>query len=897
MPVQKDSIPIVQTKLYRPPVTGDLVVRKKLCARLEEGRKLPLTLVAAPAGYGKSTLVSHWVEQSGHPTAWLSLEESDSDLRVFLAYFVAAVQSVYPKACTKMAALIRSRDLPPVHVLARELNNDLNGISKPLVVVLDDYHSISKPAVHEVLGFQLKHRLPQLNLVVVSRRNPPLPSASLRAQHLICEIRMSDLMFSLAETSAFLRKASPCTLDSETTGLLHEALEGWPVGLRLALMALGEDVDKDRLFEGISGESALVQEYLMTEVLSGLSPVRRKCLFRISILNRFCTPLCEALCDGACGNTSCMYDEQQILGSREAWTPLCVSLDTRNHWFRFHHVFQNVLQRSMCDHLQPEEIHEIHRRAMVWLESNDLIEEAMFHALKAGGDEAANLIVRHRHHAMNEEQWVRLLHWLDQLPQDAVRQNPDLLLLRSWCSLGYPEMFDALDEVEDLLKDMPPNSETTELRGELLAYRSMEHYVMADSGNTVRIAEEALQLLGPGQLSERGFAYILLVLGKQMQGHFTEGRADVFYALRDRSILQTTCHSRLLNALCFGYWMEADQNQLMAAAKEYYKLGQTLGFAETIDLSCYFVGIHHYARNELDEAAKHLEQVVDNPEISNLHNYIHCTYALAMTRQAQGQETKAIALVKDTISRAFQTHNPTVLLETQAFEAELAFRQGRLAEASQWAGEFDPASPSAMYRFYVPHFTKVRILLAQDGNDSIQEAARLSLELCGLTEKTHNRHYHIAASILNAMALDKMGRGAEALPVLGKAVKLAQPGGGIRSFVDEGPHVASLLNQLDLEGESLRFVGSILAAFKSETEDRSSPRIHGDQKLLDPFSKREREVFALMAQELGNREIGEKLFISPGTVKRHTNSIYSKLAVHSRRDAVVKARGLGLLDG
>jgi LuxR family maltose regulon positive regulatory protein len=612
-------------------------------------------------------------------------------------------------------------------------------------------------------------------------------------------------------------------------------------------------------------------------------------------LDRFCAPLSQSICRGACGDSPCMYEARENNSTREIWSPLCIPLDTRNEWYRFHHLFQKLLRQQFDKRLSPPEVREVFHRAMVWTEENGYIEEAILYALKAGEEHAVDLVVRHRHQAMNREQWGRLRHWLNQFSEEQVEQTPDLLLLRAWCSVGYPEMFELFGPIDALLDALPEES-TEQLRGELLAYRALQHYAGADAQNTVSAAEEALRLLDPAQLSERGFAYILFALGKQMQGRFTEGRNAVLNALNDRSIYQTTCHSRLLAALCFTYWMEGDHAKLAESAKEYRKLGDGLGFSETIQHSHYFSGLNHYARNELDEAGEHFARVAGNPEISNLHNYLHSTYALAMTRQAQGREPEARQLVQHAVSHAFENQNPSMLLQTEAFEAELALRQGRLAEAEDWMNKFEPPAYRALWRFYVPDFTCVRILLAQDTAASAREAARLSVELCDMTRSIHNRHFHITALTLHALALDRLDQRGDALTVLDRAVRLSQPGGQLRCYLDEDPQVLVLLNQLDLEKESLHYVARILAAAKHNAAEKPNPAAGKLQNLMDPLSRRERDVLVLMAESLDNRKIASRLFISPGTVKRHTHSIYSKLAVHSRLDAVTKARGLGLLD-
>jgi LuxR family maltose regulon positive regulatory protein len=257
------AIPLLQTKLHRPAVTDDVIDRRKLHAALEESRSLPLTLVVAPAGYGKSTLVSHWAEQSGYPVAWLSLEQTDNDLQVFLSYFVAAIRSVVPEACPDSAARLRSKNPPPADIMARELNNELEAIQQPVIVVLDDYHLITQPKIHDALGFQLKHWPGRLHLVIASRRDPPLPTASLRAHNRMGEIRLDDLMFSLAESDRFLSRAAPCPMDAEAVQVLHEALEGWPVGLRLSVLAMGRNMDTQGFVRGLPDTNALIQDYLL----------------------------------------------------------------------------------------------------------------------------------------------------------------------------------------------------------------------------------------------------------------------------------------------------------------------------------------------------------------------------------------------------------------------------------------------------------------------------------------------------------------------------------------------------------------------------------------------------------------------------------------------------------
>ena len=368
-------------------------------------------------------------------------------------------------------------------------------------------------------------------------------------------------------------------------------------------------------------------------------------------------------------------------------------------------------------------------------------------------------------------------------------------------------------------------------------------------------------------------------------------------ALSQAETANTTYHSRLLGTLCFGFWNDADTVQLKAAAHEYLELGRRLRFAESIDHGLYFSGLVHYANNELDQAVSVLKEVIENPAISNMHNYLQSAYTLALCYVALDQQEAAGRLVERTISIAFKSRQSSMMVQTKAFEAEIALRTGHVAAAEKWVSGFDAdRCRPIMWRFYVPHFTRNRVLLALNTKESIASVLNSSAKLCDDTEKIHHTHFQIISLIQQALALQASGKGDQALSVMAKAVQCALPGGGIRSFLDEGEGVAALLNQLKLDSEALRFVGKILSGFRNTAVDESlHSTINLQAGVLDPLSTREREVLLMLAGPLDNKAIAEKLFISPGTVKRHTNSIYSKLVVHSRRAAVDKARGLGLL--
>ena len=475
------AAPIIRTKLHRPLVTRDFVFRKTLQDRLDEGGHQPLTLVSAPAGYGKSTLVSHWLETRDGPSAWLSLDETDSDIRRFLCYVVAAVQTVFPEACAETTAQLEAEELAPLPVLAGCLSNDFDDIEEFLVLVLDDYHRINESAVHELVNPLLLHPTPRLQLVVISRRDPPLSLGVLRAHNSVAEIRMQDLKFTLADTAAFLEEAAGKTVSSTTLARLQQITEGWVTGLRLATLALKHRSDADAFLRGLTGSVRTIQDYLAEEILAQQLPAAQDCLIKTSILNCFCAPLCSAVCMAQCSAGEGTLCGNPFIRFLDDAGMLCVSLDEQGEWYRYHHLFQELLQRQLKARRTPNEIAELHRRAASWFEAQGLLEEAIHHALKADGPaEAGRLIVRHRSEILNGEQWYRLDLWLKRLPAEVVEKEPELLMLKAWLLQNhgsYPQAYALLDRIEELLADGEcERCDTNRLRGGVNALRSRQRY-------------------------------------------------------------------------------------------------------------------------------------------------------------------------------------------------------------------------------------------------------------------------------------------------------------------------------------------------------------------------------------------------------------------------------------
>jgi len=900
------ALPLLRTKLYRPPVAEDHIHRTHLLERLNQRIHRPLTLVSAPAGYGKSTLVSCWLESCNIPSAWVSLDQNDSDLSVFVSYFLAAVQTVFPGFGQETQAFLKAAELPPAAQLARTLINELDQAEKEFILVLDDYHLIREKAVHNLLAALLSHPPGPMHLVLATRRDPALPLSELRVQGHMTEIRARQLRFSKTETAAFLRQVMGLEIDDRTAAIIEKKTEGWVAGLRLAALSMRKQTDLDRILDHLPEEGSYVMDYVAEEIITQQPQEIQKYLMTTSILKRFCAPLCEALCPVDAEVNTCVMGGQEFLESLQQANLFVISLDNQRHWFRYHHLFQRLLKHQLERCFSPEKVGELHKIAGKWFADNGLIEEALEHQLAAGDiPAAAQLVAYHRHDLMNREQWHRLRRWLSKLPRDSIEKDPQLLMVEAWLLIGWAEMAEVKDRIEAILTAMSPDSPLRKkLEGEWDTLRSLLHYHVADSPNALAYAQQAMVKLPREHMSVRGLALMLLGLSHQMAGNLGKAHSVVLAALKEKDGHQSTYQGRVLLTFCFIDYMEADLNRVLQVGQQVIRLGQEMGLAELVAHGYYFQGISHYDRNDLAAAENNLLSVAKGAHVVNSHNFAYSAFALALTYLSTGRSDQAREMVESVVNHAMEIHNISLLQTAEAFQAEMAIRQGDIAGVAHWAKAFDPDPFLVAYRFYVPQITFAKWFMAQDTVDSRRQAAKLLSRLHDFFTSTHNSRILIDVLLLQALLQDARGEESAAMSGLERALNLAEPGGLIRPFLDLGPKMFDLLNRLAKQTISVKYVGQILSAYRKE---RSGPGRTSPHDIVDmpPYSinstldesltNREHEILTLLAQRKRNKEIAEKLFISPETVKRHTINLYSKLNVHNRREAAAKAEVMGIL--
>ncbi|MDX2476997.1 MAG: LuxR C-terminal-related transcriptional regulator [Gammaproteobacteria bacterium] len=901
---------LIRTKLHRPQVAADHVHRPQLLDRLNNQLHRPLTLVSAPAGYGKSTLISCWLNDCDLPSAWLSIEESENDLRLFITYFLAAVQTVFPQVGKKTESFLKAEELPPIQVLAGCLVNELDEIDQAFILVIDDLHQIHNKAIHGFLDEIIKHPPHAMHLVLASRVDPPLSLARLRAKGQLTEIRIRDLRFSQKEATEFLQQMLETTVEDSLAAAFEEKTEGWITGLHLAALSLRNSENTERVLTGLPDDNHLVMDYLVSEILSQQPPAMQEQLLKTSILNRFCAPLCDAVCTSDKPSADCEISGEVFLQLLKKYNLFVINLDDEQKWYRYHHLFQNLLSRRLKDHFKTEETDALHVSACDWFTENSHFEEAIKHALMGNDiDRAVRVFGMARYDLMNREQWQTLERWLNLFPVESIPQHSHLIVLRCWLDLylwyRLDNLFKDLACADTLLETTALDMhEVGPMKAEVAAIRGQLTYWTLEPSHGMALVEQALRDSPDGHECTRSTAIFDSGALSQMLGKAKQGERLIWDKIDDDRYTQPGARARIMLTLCLIYWPEMEERKLRQAASRLLQFSLERELLWSLSFSRYFLGLIHYERNELNEAVVHFETIVDNPYRYPIQNVVHCSILLSLCYQVLGLPDQA-RKIADSISKlTFERGNQMFIGLTDAFQADLDLRQGRTAQADQWADAFVVPAPHALHRFFNTEFTYIRIMLNRNTISSLKTVAEQLDVMLELTTTTHHRRLMIDVLGMKALLADGLGHESSAFETLIEALVLAEAGEIICPFLDLGQPMQGLLQRL-VKGESdLKFARLILDVFSNQKTAMGqgsidNQNLHGlletNQTLAEPLTNREIEILLILAKGLSNHVIADKLFISPETVKRHLYNIYQKLDVKNRQQAAVKASSLGLL--
>lgn len=904
---------ILSTKLYRPFVSVDLEPRAELVARLERNRHQALTVISAPTGYGKSTLASMWLSASEAAGGWISLDAEDDDPELFLAYVVAAIQSVFPNLQLHVQALLGTGILPAPAAIARGLLNDLERIPRQLLLVLDDLHVIRSQAIYDFLAELLRHPSPKLHLVLISRRDPPLPLPSLRAHRQITEIRARDLRFSIAETARLLAKILNQEVDHETASRWTERTEGWVTALGLAALALRQRGQHDISPHDESIDSHHLQEYLLADVMNGLEPRLREWLLTIAWLDRFCPALCAAVCQPEPIEAQTDFTGEAFVQRLRDDNLFLISLDSEQQWFRLHHLFREVLRGWGRSQFSEAEIAVLYRRTGEWFARHELPDEAIRYLILGGDYDAAERVVqKHRYMLMNLEQWSRLERWLRQFP-DTVRETRALLVsISSILSIHfgkYRQVALLARRAEALLTKLPPGSSIhNDVLGEVSAVMATLALAEGDPEALVSGAQRALQLLPDNAHLLRDQVEGVIAAGMQIDGHYEEGCRFLEDSL-DRTPVTQFRRLRLMNYLCLISFLQGDLSTTQAWAERVLHVAEERHLAELLYIARHFLGVVHYLRNELG-AAEALLTPLTEEYFGTVRTYISmATFALALIYDDRGEFARANAVIDRLVSYYQDAGDTIAMALVDAFSVELALRRDDAGAAQRRRVGVDFAPRPPLWFFYIPQLTPIKLLLIE-GTAEALGAARAALdEYEARMSVLHRNLARIDGLALLALVCDQQGDSDGALANLIAALRLACDAGLIRPFVDQGANMAVLLRRLrDSNREGVQEVGAfitdILDAFPTAAPyvmEKASPLRHEHQErvetvlLPEPLTEREVQVLQQLATQLTPAEIAARYVVSVSTVRSQIKSIYRKLDVHSRKDAVRRSRELKLI--
>ena len=865
---------LLTTKLYIPQPRKNLVPSMRLIQTLNDAwqQDKKLILVSASAGYGKTTLVAGWLAVLQAKSTWLSLDHTDNDPTHFLAYLIAALQRIDKSIGENTQAMLQSPQPLPPEVVLTALVNEIATVPTSFILVLDDYHLIEALPIHQHLDFLVEHQPPQLHLVIITREDPPLPLARLRARGQMVEIRQDDLRFLPEECADFLQRVMGLNLSGNDITALERHTEGWITGLQLAALSMQGRDDLPGFIEAFTGRSHYVLDYLIEEVFERQSAEEQDFLLRTSILDRLSGPLCDAV-TGRTGSRT-------MLERLEHANLFIIPLDQSCTWYRYHQLFAELLRQRLHYTATLSE-NELHRLASQWFTIQGLLPEAIQHSLAASDWEmAAELVSKNSEIMLRNGELITLLGWLKSLPDPVVFQSPQLCQYYSW-ALTLTGRLDAaeiyLRQAEALAGD------DRALLGTILTAKAYNQRARGDNPQAVETAQRALDLLPVTDPLSRGLVALTLGLAHMNCGRLSD--AEAAFVKVDQEAQKSQNHYARMTALTYLAIIQAIHGRLHRAAELCQQVIQLGGQSPPVAPAYIELGAILYEWNDLEAAGRHL-QIGDelSQRVGNLVYQSESLHTLAILQQACGEPGAANRTLQkaDKIISERQV-TPLTRLRNAACHVQLAVAQNDLDSAAYWAGFVtEPADSSLLYPQL--ELTPIRLLIAHSEKNRAAEKLK---ELIAIASQAEWGSAVIELRLLQALVA---ATPVDSLYFLKDALKMAQPEGFIRTFLDKGEPLRLLLERLKAEGGELKeYILALLATFGKGGTPASC------QDLVEPLSEREIEILRLLAEGFSNRAIAERLVISVGTVKSHVHHILEKLGGNSRTQAVAKARELKLV--
>lgn len=910
--------------MHLPFIRPELVIRPKLQECIAEGLRRPLTLIIAPAGFGKTTLVASCIADYGLPVGWLSLDRNDNQIWRFLSYLVAALQVADQSIGSEAEQLLAASHQAPPEIILTSLINNLDITHKEIILVLDDYQFISNQAVHEAAAFMLEHCPKTLHLVIASRSDPPLPLTRLRARSQMVELRTVDLRFTETEAAQFLNDIMGLHLDARSVAVLAERTEGWITGLQMAALSMRDREDVYGFIEGFSGTNRYILDYLLEEVLANQPPEIQRFLLHTSILERLTASLCEAITgiqaweeERSQESLLLSIDSQSILEHLERENLFLIPLDDKRIWFRYHQLFSDLLRSQLQKSLGEQNIAQLHILASEWHAQYGSVIEAIDHASFASDQERVERFIEQSYKELvsrGEQSWLRL--WTSKLSKNQVYSRPWLCIYQAYSLSWYGELDEAerlLEEAEKHIRSDFSSSDADSMRGLLAYVKSRVTAMRGDIHQAIKFCLEAREYVPANNLALQLDTSITLGYEYYLSGDYANATSILIETIQSGkkagAVINTVAASCVLARL---YAIQG----LLKISHETYKIaaqsipqisGGHLGARALIEIGIADVLCEW---NDLDTALLHMKQgLALLPWWDKADDLVLAHLTLARIHLAQANMSDALEAIEYS-NQIIQTRSvfSEARIASEAAQVKLWLAQGDLLAANSWAeSQNDLLSSDDQFGFEneLTQITLARISIAQN---IPEEAINLLSHLEEAARSAGRMGRVIEILILQALALQKIGDSGHATMALTKCLTLAEPEGYVRVFLDEGQPMQMMIAQWLAHANTspLRdYAKQLLSHFDTEqhfditTQGKVyspvDPAASSQQTLIEPLSQRELEVLQHIAMGNTNKEIARQLVVSPGTVKAHTSSIYRKLDVANRTEAVVRARQFGIL--
>jgi LuxR family maltose regulon positive regulatory protein len=902
--------PILTTKLYIPKPRTNIIHRRHLVERLESGLSGKLTLLSAPPGFGKTTLLSDWIASTDHLTAWVSLDSQDNDLNRFFRYLISALETIGIRIEGSSLEMYREDDETNwiemlLDAMINEITNmagSLAGLYSTILIVLDDYQVITNSQVNNAVGYLIKYLPPTAHLVITSRDDPNFSLPRLRIHGELNELRAADLRFSSKEIEEFFQSTMDVSLSPLERSALETRTEGWAAGLQVAALSIQGREDASGFIHSFTGSNRYILDFLQEEVLSRQSGKVQDFLVQTSILERLSGPLCDAVTGQG--------DSNMILESLERSNLFLISLDDKRQWYRYHHLFATFLQ-SQLQRYQTDLIQKLHRKASRWLYENHLSRQAINHSLSAGDyDIAGSLIEGIARDTILIGEWATLRRWLDALPDKLIDSRPQLCLAQAWALLytAKGEQVEAsLKRVETLLakehitveefmgEDQAEDPSLIE--GEINAVRAILASNLGDSVNTIQLGKRALKHLSKDDMQLRTAIVLSMGYAYRYQGEVRNALNTFNQAIALSQ--ETGNRHQTLDGLCNIANLQLTTAQLQNAKitiRRAIEIEESSnGIAGSIAGTAYLInGVILYEMNDLNNAAKCIQMGID---LCAKQNLIELSYGGYLWQseiyRAQGRYSEASVSMQVAQRHAEETNNPRVIAHDNAFRARLSLIMGDLEAAKSWQENLMPRRLQRSLTLPIlvefEDLTLIQLYLALGKPAKALSIIEADLKPAFSAERLYHAYKMMA---FQAVACLAAGDKAKAHAVLGKLLSLTEAEGFVRLYADAGQSLAEMLQNGDWEDVSPSYIQLILAAF-DPGEDQAP--VHDGTALVKPLSPREQEVLKLITEGYSNKDIAAQLVITVGTVKRHLSNIYNKLEVSNRTQAAAKARALNIV--